>query len=271
MKIGLIADIVGKPGRNIIKNNLINLREKFGIDFVIANGENASHGFGLTLKNCDELLECGVDCITGGNHTFDKKEDAIAVLKSRPALRPHNITDCEGSGVKIFEVGSESLAVVNLMGTFSMPQCENPFNYATQIVDELHLKNIKNIIIDFHAEATSEKAIMFLMQKGKVSAIVGSHTHVGTDDLQICDGTFFVSDIGLTGCFDAVIGIDAKNPIKKATTGLGKHFDIPKKCQAILQMIVVEIEDAKAVNGYKYKMFEDGRSAILELFNGNTK
>lgn len=266
MKIGLIADIVGKPGRNIIKNNLINLRHELGLDFVIANGENASHGFGLTLKNCDELLDSGVDCITGGNHTFDKKEDAIAILKSRPALRPHNLLNCEGGGVKIFDVAGNNLAVVNLMGNFAMPECQNPFNQASQIVDELHSQNIKNIIIDFHAEATSEKAIMFLMQKGKVSAIVGSHTHVGTDDLQICDGTFFVSDIGLTGCFDAVIGIDSKNPIKKATTGQGKHFDIPKKCQSILQMIVVEIENSKAIDGYKYKMFEDGRSTTLGIF-----
>lgn len=266
MKIGLIGDIVGRPGRNIIKENLRQLRAEFGIDFVIANGENASHGFGLTVKNCDELLSCGIDCITGGNHSFDKKEDAGVTHISRAVLRPHNMTDKVGSGIAIFDVGSEKLAVVNLMGNYAMPQCENAFNMAKQIVTDLRNQNISNIIIDFHAEATSEKAIIFLMQKGLVSAIFGTHTHVGTDDLQIIDGTFFVSDIGLSGCFDGIIGIDPKNPIKKATTGEGKHLDVPKKCFSIFQMAVVEIENDKAIDGFKIKVLEDGRRKISTVW-----
>lgn len=266
MKIGLIGDIVGRPGRNIIKENLHNLKAEFGIDFVIGNGENASHGFGLTIKNCDELLTSGIDCITGGNHSFDKKEDALVTHISRSVLRPHNINDKVGSGLAVFEVDGEKLAILNLMGNYAMPECENPFNMATQIFSELSNQNISNIIIDFHAEATSEKAIMFFMQKGKASAIFGTHTHVGTDDLQICDGTFFVSDIGLTGCFDGIIGMDPKNPIKKATTGEGKHLDVPKKCLSIFQMAIVEIENGRAKDGFKIKILEDGRRKITQVW-----
>lgn len=266
MRIGFIGDIVGKPGRNIIKENLKSLKVEFGIDFVIANSENASHGFGLTAKNCDELLLFGINCISGGNHSFDKKPDAKIVHERFEVLRPHNIKMAHGKGLQIFEVADEKLAVINLMGNYGMPECENPFNMANDLVNELKANQINNIFIDFHAEATSEKAVMFMMQKGEVSAICGTHTHVGTDDMQITDGTFFVSDIGLTGCFDGIIGMDAKNPIKKATTGIGKHFDIPKSCNSIFQMAIIELENGKAIDGFKIKIKDCGKRSITNLW-----
>lgn len=259
MRIAFIGDIVGRPGRKIIKENLSNIKEEYNIDFVIANAENASHGFGLTTKNCTELIKAGIDVITGGNHSFDKKAEMFALLETDYVLRPDNYPPgVPGSGVKVYDVKvsdekTEKLAVINLMGQFAMPTVENPFNWATKLVDELKEEGIKNIFIDFHAEATSEKRIIFMMLKGQVSAICGTHTHIGTDDLQIMDNTAYLTDIGLTGCRDNVIGMNAKIPIQKATTGLGGHFEVPNACKAIFQMMVVDIEEGQAVDSFKLK------------------
>ena len=258
MRIGFIGDIVGRPGRKIIKDNLAKIRKEFEIDFVIANGENASHGFGLTVLACNELLKSGIDLITGGNHSFDKKKDMLVLLQTANVLRPDNYPEgLVGSGMKICEVqtneGIEKLAVINLMGQFAMPMVENPFNWAKKLVEELKEKDVKNIFIDFHAEATSEKRIMLMMFKNQVSAICGTHTHVGTDDLQIFENTAYLTDIGLTGCKDNVIGMDSKIPIQKVTTGIGGHFEVPNSCKSILQMMVVDIEDGKAQSAFKIK------------------
>src|SRR5574344_1964530 len=214
MRIAFIGDIVGRPGRKIIKDSLKSIKDEFKIDFVIANGENASHGFGLTVKSYKELISSGIDLITGGNHSFDKKKDMNVLLENGNVLRPHNYPDgvietglaiCD---VKIAENSEkkEKLAILNLMGQYSMPIVDNRVNLATKVIEELHNKGIKNIFIDFHGEATSEKRVMLMMFKGKVSAICGTHTHVGTDDLQIYENTAYLTDIGLTGCFDNEIG-----------------------------------------------------------------
>ncbi|RXJ99127.1 TIGR00282 family metallophosphoesterase [Arcobacter sp. CECT 8986] len=270
MRIAFIGDIVGRPGRKIIKENLKKIIEEYSLDFVIANAENASHGFGLTIKNCDELLKSGINIITGGNHTFDKKKEMITLLETKPVLRPDNYPEgLVGTGVKVVEVNGEKLAVINLMGQFGMPTVENPFNWAKKLVTSLHEDNVKNIFIDFHGEATSEKRIIFMMLKNQVSAICGTHTHVGTDDLQIMDNTAYLTDIGLTGCRDNVIGMDSKVPIEKATTGLGGHFQVPNSCKSVLQMMVIDIEDGKAINAFKIKKFCDIKELIITdaIFN----
>jgi len=272
MRIGFIGDIVGRPGRKIIKENLAKLRKEYELDFVIANGENASHGFGLTITGCNELLKTGIDLITGGNHSFDKKKDMIVLLETQNVLRPDNYPEgLVGSGIKICEVqtktGLEKLAVINLMGQFAMPMVENPFNWAKKLVENLKEQNIKNIFIDFHAEATSEKRIMLMMFKNQVSAICGTHTHVGTDDLQIFENTAYLTDIGLTGCRNNVIGMDSKVPIQKVTTGIGGHFEVPNSCKSILQMFVVDIEEGKATNAFKIKKYcNNPKLFITEAF-----
>ena len=268
MRIGFIGDIVGRPGRKIIKENLQRLKKEFEIDFVIANGENASHGFGLTIDSAKELFSSGIDLITGGNHSFDKKKDLKVLLEGGDVLRPDNYPDgVLGSGIKICEVIKdekvEKMAVINLMGQFSMPLVENPFNWATKLVEKLHNDGVKNIFIDIHGEATSEKRVMLMMFKDKVSAICGTHTHVGTDDLQIFENTAYLSDIGLTGCYDNVIGMDAKSPIERATTGIGSHFEVPNTCLAILQMMVVDIIDGKAQNSFKIKKLSNKNDLII--------
>ena len=260
MRIGFIGDIVGRPGRKIIKDSLKNIKEEHKIDFIIANGENASHGFGLTIDSSKELFSSGIDLITGGNHSFDKKKDVQYLHESGNILRPDNYPEgVVGSGFKICDIKVEEkvekLAVINLMGQFAMPLVENPFNWATKLIKNLEEQNIKNIFVDFHGEATSEKRVMLMMFKNRVSAICGTHTHVGTDDLQIFENTAYLTDIGLTGCYDNVIGMDEKAPIKRATTGIGSHFEVPNSCKSILQMMVVDIEDGKAINSYKIKKY----------------
>jgi metallophosphoesterase (TIGR00282 family) len=268
LKIAFIGDIVGRPGRKIISHHLKNLRDEYGIDCVIANGENASHGFGLTVKNANELFRYGIDVITGGNHTWDKKKDMLVLLEDSRVLRPHNYPDgVPGSGVGIYDINGEKLAVINLMGLYTMPQCENPFNIAKQLVEDLHEQGIKHIFCDFHAEVTAEKRIMFMILKNQISAMCGTHTHVGTDDLQIVDGTFYLSDIGLTGCWDNVIGMDEAIPVKKALTGLGGHFKIPNDCKAILQMAIIDIdENGNASDAFKIKLYNDGQRVISQAY-----
>jgi metallophosphoesterase (TIGR00282 family) len=195
--------------------------------------------------------------MTGGNHTWDKK-DIFALLESMPLLRPVNYPkNVPGRGVEIVEVCGEKLAVVNLMGYYSMPMVDNPFIAINRIVDELLEKNIKNIFIDMHAEATSEKRALLMMLKGKVSAIAGTHTHVGSDDLQIFCDVGYVTDVGLTGCRDNVIGMEESVPIKRFLTGLPGRFDVPDKCKKIFQIVVFELMDGKCIDAYKIKAYDE--------------
>ncbi len=263
MRFAFIGDVVGRPGREIIKKHLPSLRQKHSLDAVIANTENASHGFGVSTKNASELFSYGIDLMTGGNHTWDKK-DIIPNLDAMPILRPLNYpSGVPGRGVGYIELEGFRLCVINLMGLFGMPWCENPF-----ILMQKELENLESndgIFIDFHAEATSEKESLMQLLKGKVVGIVGTHTHVGTDDLHIENGTVYLTDIGLTGCRDGVIGMDSKSPIKRALTGLPSSFDVPKKCKSILQMLIFDVEDKKCVNAYKLKILDD-KEYISEAF-----
>ena len=260
MRIAFIGDIVGRPGRDMIKTHLSKIREEYEVDFVIANYENASHGFGLTSKNADELVSFGIDCMTGGNHSWDKK-DIIPLFETHELLRPHNYPDeVPGTGCKIYEVGGEKLAVLNLMGHFSMPFCDNAFRCAQETVENLKIVDgVKNIFIDFHAEATSEKRGMMMLLQGEVSGIVGTHTHVSSDDFQITNGTAYLTDVGLTGCRDNVIGMDEKVPLKQFLTGMKGHFDIPKKCKKILQVAIMDFSEGRCQSAFKLKYFDDAR------------
>jgi len=267
IKLGFIGDIVGRPGRKIIKDRLKSIKQEYQLDCVVANTENASHGFGLTIKNGMELFEYGIDIFTGGNHTWDKKKDMTTLLQTKPVLRPANYPDeVVGSGVYTTIINDQKIAIINLMGMYGMPQVLNPFRYAIDMVEKLHKDGIRHIFVDFHAESTAEKRIMLELLKGKVSAICGTHTHIGTDDLQIVDDTFYVTDVGLTGCRDNIIGMDSKEPIQKALTGISGHFDIPKSCKTIMQMIILEIDNnAKTTNGFKLKIYNDKPNQILKI------
>jgi len=257
LRIAFIGDIVGSPGRDMLKSYLPKLKKEHGIDFVIANYENVSHGFGLTAKNANEVVSYGVDCMSGGNHSWDKKE-VEALFATHEILRPHNYPEeVSGTGCKIYDVAGERLGVLNLMGHFAMPYTDNAFRCAKESVEALHADGVKNIFIDFHAEATSEKRAMMMLLMGRVSAIIGTHTHVGTDDFQIVNSTAYLTDIGLTGCRDNVIGMDEKVPLKQFLTGMRGHFDIPKKCKKIMQIAILDISKGRCESAFKLKIFDD--------------
>ncbi len=267
MTIAFIGDIVGRPGRELIAKHLRDFRDEYGIDFVIANYENASHGFGLTPKNAKELFDTGIDVMTGGNHTWDKKE-IKGMFESFELLRPHNYPQgVPGTGCKVYEVKGERLAVLNLMGHYSMPFTDNAFRCGTETVAALQADGVENIFVDFHAEATSEKRGLMMMLQGKVSGLIGTHTHVGTDDFQIANGTAYMTDMGLTGCRDNVIGMDAKVPVERFLTGLPGRFEVSKKCKAIMQMAVMRLEGGKCTEAFKVKQFCDGRKIVTEAWN----
>ena len=259
MKIVFIGDIVGRPGREMIAKHLKNIREKYNIDLVIANYENASHGFGITKKNADELFGYGIDVMTGGNHSWDKKE-IFEIFNTHPLIRPINYPDkSPGRGWIELEVCNQRVAVVSVMGNYTMPMSDNPFIKMNEITNQLRADGIRHIIVDIHAEATSEKQAMMHILKDRVSALFGTHTHIGTDDLMIVNGCCFVTDVGLSGCRDQVIGMDRDIPIEKFMTGVGGHFDIPKKCKKILQMIIFELDsNGRTINAQKLRIYDNG-------------
>ena len=262
IKIGFIGDIVGRPGRAMLKTHLFRLRKKYALDLVIANYENASHGFGLSVKNAKELFACGADVLTGGNHTWDKK-DIIPMLDTHPILRPINYSnEVAGKGLYKMEVAGEKLAIISVMGIFSMPYTSNPFVLLKSLVQELRDEEYYNIFIDFHAEATSEKRAIMMMLQSQVSAIIGTHTHIGTDDLEICQGTAYATDIGLTGCHDSVIGLDEQSPIKKFLTGLHHRYEVNNHGSKILQMIVLEMSEGVCSDAFKLKAYNEQEEVI---------
>jgi len=261
-----MGDIVGKPGRLMIGKHLTRLQQEHFIDFTIANYENASHGFGLTEKNCKELLSYGIDMMSGGNHSFDKKE-ILTIFDTYPLIRPANYpSDTPGEGLFQTTLLGKNLAVINLMGHYTMPMVDNPFTKIIEMIEKLEAEGICHIVIDMHAEASSEKQALFHLLKTRVSAILGTHTHVGTDDFQIVNGTAYMSDIGLIGCRDNVIGMDKEVPIKQFLTGLKGHFDIPRKCKKILQIAVMQISEGKCSEAYKLKIFDDNRVIKTEAW-----
>ncbi len=263
MKLLFIGDVIGKPGRRSVRTHLNAIREAHQIDYCIANGENLAHGFGFTAKTVQEMFGCGVDLLTGGNHTWDKKE-VIGLLDALPIIRPLNFPPgVPGRGTHIAPIGSASLAVINLIGHFGMGVVENPFLAIEAEVDRLHAEGVRHILIDMHAETTSEKAALLKLLEGKVSAIVGTHTHTGTDDLLIASHTGYVSDVGLTGCRDGVIGMEPNAPLKRFKTGMKANFDIDEKCRRIFQAIVFELDGSgHCIDAYKIKAYDDGEPFI---------
>lgn len=259
MKIGLIGDIVGRPARTLLAHLLPQIKSQYQLDFIVANAENASHGFGLSLEHANLLKSFGIDVLTGGNHSFDKKE-ITAYLKEEGSevLRPHNYSkELEGSGIYTGEVCGEKVAVLNLMGHFGMPHCDNVFVCARESVEALREGGYRNIIVDMHAEATSEKRTIFEMLKGKVGAVFGTHTHIGTDDLLIECGSFYVSDVGMCGGFDSVIGMESEAPIQRGLTGLARaKFEVSKSQRVIVQMIVLDMSEGVVSSAKKIKYIQ---------------
>ncbi|HVZ00108.1 MAG TPA: TIGR00282 family metallophosphoesterase [Dongiaceae bacterium] len=221
MRLLFCGDLVGRSGRDVVVEKLPGLRRDLALDLVVANGENAAGGFGITQKICDELYKAGVDCITTGNHVWDQKE-TIAFIGSDPRLlRPVNFpagTPGKGSGIYQTARGRKVL-VANIMARLFMDPLDDPFQAAEQLLRAHKLGgNVDAILIDFHGEATSEKMAMGHYLDGKVSLVVGTHTHVPTADHMILPGgTAYQTDAGMCGDYDSVIGMEKATPIARFT------------------------------------------------------
>ncbi len=252
MKLLFIGDIVGQPGRRAVVELVPKLREQHALDFVIANGENAAGGSGITPKIAGELFLAGVDVITTGDHLWDQKEVMELLASEKRFLRPLNYpSGTPGQGSAVFEVQSPkpkiqspiSIAVVNAQGRTFMPPLENPFLVALDEVKRLR-QQTKIIFVDFHAEATSEKIAFARMLDGQVSAVVGTHTHVQTADEQIFPGgTAYLTDAGFTGPHESVLGREIEPVLKRFLTGMPQRFEVAKN-RVLLHGAVIEIDDA---------------------------
>ncbi len=224
MRILMIGDVIGKPGRQAIRSLVPDLRREYSIDLVIANGENAAGGYGITLDTAYELLENGVDVLTSGNHIWDKKEIIPHMDEGLPLLRPANYPDAPGRGYLI----QDGVMVMNLMGRVFMPALDCPFRTASALLQEAEKAGApKIIVVDFHAEATSEKQGMGWYLDGRTSAVFGTHTHVGTVDAKILPkGTAYLTDVGMTGPVNSVIGSDPNPVLDRFLTGMPQRLPI---------------------------------------------
>ncbi len=240
MRILMIGDIIGKPGRRALSRLLPQLRSELELDLVTANAENTAGGFGLTLKTARNLLDAGVDVMTSGNHIWDKK-DIIPHMEELPLLRPANYYGAPGRGWMMHG----DIMILNLQGRVFMPPIDCPFREADKRLAEAEteLGQAPNVVlVDFHAEATSEKQGLGWYLDGRVSAVVGTHTHVGTADTRILpNGTAYVSDLGMTGPLDSVIGTETAPVLERFRTGLPQRFQ-PADGACILNSVLIDID-----------------------------
>ena len=243
MNILAVGDIVGNSGVNKLKNELQDIKNKYNIDFVIVNGENAAEGMGITIKNFKDILSAGADCITMGNHTWGKKE-IFQIIDEPQLLRPLNYPEgvC-GKGYNIFNCENKKIAVINAMGRAEINvQTENPFIQVKKVVDEI--KNKADIILlDFHAEATAEKQAMAYFLDGEITAMFGTHTHVQTADEKILEkGTGYITDIGMTGPKNSVLGMDRDAALKRFLTALPEKYKIAEG-ETMLNGCIFKLDD----------------------------
>nr|WP_245523171.1 TIGR00282 family metallophosphoesterase [Thermosediminibacter oceani] len=244
----LIGDIVGRPGRSIIRETLPDLRKSLNIDFVIANAENAAGGNGITKKIAEELFACGIDFLTMGNHVWDNKDVFNFIEEELRMVRPANYppgTPGRGSQVVDIDEGLR-IGILNISGRVFMPSLDCPFRAADRELEKL--KKVTNIIVvDFHAEATSEKQAMGWYLDGRVSLVAGTHTHVQTADERILpEGTAYITDVGMTGAYDSILGIEREPVIRKFLTQMPSKFEVAKGISQ-LNAIVVEIDNTSGL------------------------
>lgn len=241
MRILMIGDIIGQPGRRAVQRILPDLRQELSIDMVVANGENVAGGFGITLETAEELLDSGVDVLTSGNHIWDQKEIIPHMDEGLPLIRPANYPEAPGRGYLV----QDGVMVLNLMGRVFMPTLDCPFRAATALLEEAVQESApRAIIVDFHAEATSEKQGMGWYLDGKVSAVLGTHTHVGTVDARVLPrGTAYLTDVGMTGPVNSVIGSDTNAVLDRFLTGLPQRFSVARG-PVMMNSALVEIDDS---------------------------
>jgi metallophosphoesterase (TIGR00282 family) len=244
MRILFIGDIVGSPGRQIVRDRLADIVAQRQIDLVIANGENSASGFGITPKIADDLLQNGIDVLTGGNHSWDRKE-VLEYMPHQPRLlRPGNFPEgSPGSGVYVGAAkNGVKYAVLNLQGRVFLTAIDDPFRKADAELAKLP-SDVAFVLVDMHAETTSEKIALGWYLDGRVTVVVGTHTHVTTADEHVLPlGTAFITDVGMTGPHDGVIGMDRQGIIKRFLDGLPARFDVASG-DVQMNCVLIETDD----------------------------
>lgn len=249
MRVAFFGDIVGRSGRDALADYLKNNKSKNGFDFIIANGENAAHGFGITQKICDQLFGIGIDVITLGNHTFDQKDDLQMFDRNKNLIRPLNyMKGTPGHGFAVVEMpfSKRKVMVINLIGRLFMEHNDDPFQVANEFLDQYRLgSNVDFIIVDFHAEATAEKVALARYLDGRISGLIGTHTHIPTGDAQILkNGTGYLSDSGMCGDYDSCIGMQDASPIKRFISKVDAYARMtPALNEATVCGVVMDLDD----------------------------
>lgn len=243
MNVLMIADVVARPGRRAVLDKIQDLREEYKIDIATMNAENVAGGFSITPSIADELFAAGIDLMTSGNHIFDKSEIIPYIKKNPHLLRPANYPpETPGKGLFVGEIRGFKLAVLNLLGRVFMPPVDDPFRVAEACVKSIP-DDVKVRLVDMHCEATSEKYAMGWFLDGRVSAVVGSHTHVQTADERILNGgTAYITDIGMTGSYAGVIGMDKRDVIERFTKFPPRRAD-HSKGDVWICAVVIEIDE----------------------------
>ena len=247
MRLLFIGDIVGRSGRAALLEHLPHLRTRYALDFVVVNGENAAGGFGITETICDEFLNAGADCITLGNHAFDQKEALVFIERQPRLLRPANYPQgTPGRGANLFEnTKGQRILVMNVMGRIFMDAMDDPFAGVERELNACPLGMACDaVIVDMHCETTSEKYAMGHFCDGRASLVVGTHTHAPTADAQILPhGTAYLTDAGMTGDYDSVIGMDKGEPLQRFTRKISQGRFEPALGPATLCGVAVETDD----------------------------
>ena len=242
LKILFFGDVVGRPGRLALQKFLNEKLPEYNPDFVAANIENASHGFGLTEKNYNEISSYGIDCMTSGNHIWDKKDIFDYIDSAEKLIRPINYPQAQGKGFGIFSSSKGKIGVINVLGRNFMPVIDSPRYSVEKAIEEIK-KETPVVLIDFHAEATAEKLCYakYFSEFG-VSAFVGTHTHVQTADEDIFnEQTAYISDVGFCGDYDGIIGMDYQSSLKRILTMLPERFEVASSGKAIVNAVLITV------------------------------
>lgn len=242
MRLLFIGDIVGKVGREAITTYLPKLKQTYRPTVTIVNAENAAHGKGLTEKIYKDLLREGVDFMTMGNHTFGQRQIYDFIESANRMVRPANFPEeAPGVGMRFIQINKIKLAIINLQGRAFMQDIDDPFKKADALIKEAQ-KETDYIFVDFHAETTSEKNAMGWFLDGKVSAVVGTHTHIQTSDERILPGgTGYITDVGMTGFYDGILGINRDEVITRFITSLPQRHVVPDEGRSVLSGIIIDI------------------------------
>ncbi|MCM3765691.1 TIGR00282 family metallophosphoesterase [Neobacillus niacini] len=243
MNLLFIGDVVGSPGRDMVKEFLPKLKEKFRPHLTIINGENAASGRGITEKIYRQFLEQGAQAVTLGNHAWDNREIFEFIDKAKYLVRPANFPEgTPGQGLIFIKINNFEVAIINLQGRTFMNPIDCPFQKADELIATAR-KKTPFIFVDFHAEVTSEKQALGWYVDGRVSAVVGTHTHVQTADQRILPGgTAYLTDVGMTGPYDGILGMEKEAVLKRFLTSLPVRFEVPKEGRAQLSAVYIELD-----------------------------